>query len=199
MPGVRLPRGAGSVAVAVVVLMGVGCTEPSDGDSGSDTQASERDGADRSPPTEGQEDERGTQPSDAGDGLAEQPPGCEAPALPPPPDEAIVLAKDCIELVLEAGEEQVVDGDAIVRRNGQPPPACAAFGSSFSWQVTDTPPERVRLTAVRQGTSHELAEGTSGDAPGACGTVTVTNPGSDSASLDLRYVLLDCEPTGRAC
>lgn len=176
------PRAAGS---ADAPAPNASDDEPGDADGGAE-------------PTDG--DDAG-EPADASaepNGEAEAP-ACQAPPLPPIPSEAVELAEGCIELRVGPGEERVVDGHAIVREAGAQPPACAAFGSHFSWQVTDEPPSAVELTAVRQGARYHLAEGTVGDASGMCGTVSITNPASTAATLDLRYVLLDCRPTGQAC
>lgn len=131
--------------------------------------------------------------------LEESPSACRAPVLPPPPAEAVVLAEGCTVLEVGPGEERIVDGHAVARQRGAQPPACAAFGSRFSWRVTDEPPARVELTAVRQGARHQLAAGAAGEARGLCGTVSVTNPAATTTTLDLRYLLLDCQPAGRAC
>lgn len=160
--------------------------EPADGEDRADDRA---DGEDRGESADASRDPDGEPGATA----------CQAPPLPPTPPEAVELAEGCTALEVGPGEERVVDGHAIVRESGTQPPACAAFGSRFSWQVTDEPASAVELTAVRQGARYHLAEGTAGDVSGMCGTVSITNPASTAATLDLRYVLLDCQPTGQAC
>lgn len=162
--------------------------EPADGDDRADAEepADAEDRAESSDPSREPDAELGATP-------------CQAPPLPPTPPEAVELADGCTAFEVGPGEERVVDGHAIVRQSGAQPPACAAFGSRFSWQVTGEPASAVELTAVRQGARYHLAEGRSGDVSGMCGTVSITNPASAPVTLDLRYVLLDCQPTGQAC
>lgn len=170
-------------------------SEPEPGTSGSpepepdNEEASEPSGDEPAEPPEGRDERR----AEFGG------PNCQAPALPAQADDAVVLAEGCTEVVVRPGEERVVDGSAIVREEGDQPPACAAFGSYFSWRVTDEPPSGVEFTAVRQGARYHLAEGPEGDVSGMCGTVSIRNPASAAAALHLRYVLLDCRPTGQAC
>lgn len=203
-----------AVAVLVLLLAGLVVAERSGGllsglvdrPAG---EESEPGGAPESPQASEPESQQDSEP--AADEAAEPPeasderraesggPGCRAPALPSYPDDAVVLAEGCTEVVVRPGEERVVDGNAIVREAGEQPPACAGFGSYFSWQVTDGPPSDVEFTAVRQGARYHLAAGPEGDVSGMCGTVSITNPSSAAAALHLRYVLLDCQPTGQAC
>lgn len=210
------------VAVLVVILLaGLSVAERSGGLVsnlvGSESEEPESDGSSESPQSEPQEPEQEAKPDNeqdsepAADEPAEPPeggderrsesggPSCQAPALPSQPDDAVVLADGCTEVVVRPGEERVVDGNAIVREEGSQAPPCAAFGSYYSWQVTDDPPSGVELTAVRQGARYHLAEGPKGDVSGMCGTVSISNPGSAATALHLRYVLLDCQPTGQAC
>lgn len=152
--------------------------------------------ADESGATDGADDgDRSANTPTPGDADAAGGSQCQAPALGSAPTGAVVLHQDCIELTLASGGDHRVDGHAILAD----PPACAAFGLHFSWQVTSTPISSIDFTVTRQGTTQTVASGTTGDGTGLCGVVKATNPAASTATVDVRYRLLDCEPTGGAC
>lgn len=197
---VEAERSGGLVSNLVDSVAG----EESEPDADGTSESPEAESPEADPENEEDPEPAGDEPAEPREGADERRaefggPGCQAPALPPTPDDAVVLAEGCTEVVVRPGEERVVDGSAIVREEGDQPPACAAFGSYFSWRVTDEPPSGVEFTAVRQGARYHLAEGPEGDVSGMCGTVSISNPASAATALHLRYALLDCRPTGQAC
>lgn len=210
------------VGVVLVGLVGVaglaaldagpfrGASEPASTTTGSDDQErvsagddqrdqDERDqrdeGDERAAGDEGQGGADGSEASDEADSERAQATECQAPPLDPPPAGALVLHEDCSEIALGPGDDHRVDGHSVLAD----PPACAAFGLHFSWQVTSAPPTSVDFTVTRQGSTQDVASGVTGDGAGLCGVVKVTNPATTPATLDLRYRLLDCQPTGGAC
>lgn len=204
---------AGLVAIAALAALDAGpfkgetepasTTPPSDDEQAASPSGDDKNERDEQHEADREDGDQAGQASEDADGSAtSEEPGdasqaaaCQAPPLDPAPAGAVVLHEECTELSPGPGDDHRVDGHAILAD----PPACAAFGLHFSWKVTSTPPTSVDFTVTRQGSTQQVASGITGDGAGLCGVVKVTNPATTPATLDLRYRLLDCEPTGAAC
>ncbi|MGH3440930.1 MAG: hypothetical protein ACRDUY_02580 [Nitriliruptorales bacterium] len=127
-----------------------------------------------------------------------EPATCAAPDLTAP-EGAEVLAEDCIGVSLSAGGTYNFDGSSVLVQDGGSPPPCASFGSRFGWATTSEGAPRVVLTTVSQGIEGPVGSGADGAGSGYCGTVRVENPNDGPVTVDLRYLLLDCETAQEAC
>lgn len=126
---------------------------------------------------------------------------CAAPPTDPVPTGATYLADSClVGVVIDAGGSHYVDGGQILAAQYTTAPACAGFGSQFTWQVTSTPQASITASQVVQGVTTTVGSGASGGpVSGYCGSLQFDNPSSYAVTLDIRYLFYDCTPAGAAC